>query len=178
VTRLGEFSPLSRHGKLKQFFQFCATFIHGKNCLYNWPKISWATVRAIGSQTHLGVNVKSQFSESLSEKWRFSEAHIRTYPQKLEVVLAKKRQYFRRKCFYNHNIGPRNISKLVTEKVTRRTFLKILFPRNVVTEGTKWFLEEEAEDLSSEMLAPGFLVIHDAAGGRHHDVTEKIKLAP
>jgi hypothetical protein len=34
-------------------------------------------------------------------------------------------------------------------------------------------LEEESEDLSSEVFSPGFLVIHDAAGSRHDDVAER-----
>ena len=33
--------------------------------------------------------------------------------------------------------------------------------------------EEEAEDLSSEVLPSGLFVIHDAAGSRHHDVAAK-----
>ena len=31
--------------------------------------------------------------------------------------------------------------------------------------------EEESQDLSSEVLATGLLVVHDAAGRRHHDKT-------
>ena len=33
--------------------------------------------------------------------------------------------------------------------------------------------EEEAEDLSSEVLPSGLFVIHDAAGSCHHDVAAK-----
>merc|ERR1712222_185165 len=33
-------------------------------------------------------------------------------------------------------------------------------------------LEEESQDLSSEMLPPGLLVVHDAPGGGQHNVAE------
>ena len=33
------------------------------------------------------------------------------------------------------------------------------------------FLEKEAQDFASQVFPPGFLVIHDATGGSHDDVT-------
>lgn len=36
----------------------------------------------------------------------------------------------------------------------------------------RWFLEEESEDLPSEVLPPGLLVVHDPAGGGHHHEPE------
>ena len=33
-------------------------------------------------------------------------------------------------------------------------------------------LEEEAQDLSSQMFSPGLLMVHDAAGGGHHNVAK------
>jgi hypothetical protein len=36
-------------------------------------------------------------------------------------------------------------------------------------------LKEETQDLASEVLPPGLLVIHDAAGGSHDNEAEKDK---